>query len=824
MKQFFLNIVLSFNHFALLNRRNTCFIFFLVLLAWALAVFSFSRIELSTTSADLLPDSSIKLQKMAKGMDLAPFSRLFFIDIYEKEGNTEILEQSAMRIEASVPRNIALPLHEQANIKPEDLMQYLPNFFTKEAELKAYENIEENKAKATLDQILQQLSTFAPATLANWLRIDPFDFKESILSALPASFSSASSRQASFSFSNFVYSEDKKHILLTFQPLVSIHDTNSAKILLEEIRKIAKTLPPSVELNFNGGIVHTAVNTQVIENDIKNVVFFSLIGLIILYITLVRSFSGIWLLLTPALAISLSLGLMTSISTVISGLALGFGAAVLGIAEDYAVHVHCALEKEKNTDKILSILTIPLFQGFILNISGFAVLTLSSLPAIRQLAYFAILSLCFGFLIALFILPLCPRFKSFCKTKKLETFSSSQTPTVMKPLFSRCFLLVSSLLTFSFFLFIHTKVDVSPQSMGMSLDFADTNSKKFSQTWSQANSSSQGSLFILDSDDEEELFHTARLTNQALSEALNTALEKQNNTEKRADNIEKNTQKIDTLAYFFPSTASQEENIQRFKLFVEKNSLYIQNLLEEKSIEFALPSALFTPFLNILNKKPHLLTTEHLSQSSLSPLLDFFVLKRQVGEKIQLSTLFISPEKLTFDNEDPLFANLVELSPEALEKEILSSFYSEARFLPLALLLCTLLLYLFYFDIAKTLLALTPALFSLFSVLLGMFILQSPLTLGALTALLLVLGLALDHGILVSCDLEKGIDFGLRRALLISSLSTILGIGLLAFATHPTLRDMGRIILFGLLLEVPVSLYLLPLLCKKVTKKEKPCT
>ncbi len=832
-QSFFVNIPITFYHFATKSITNKILIFFFLLLVWALAIFSFSRIELSSTSADLLPDSSIKLQKMAKGMDLAPFSRLFFIDIHEKNGNTKILEESARIIEASVDREIAIPLHEQGNISPTDLMQFLPNFFTEDAEVEAYKKIEEENASISIENAMQNLSTFAPASLTAWLLTDPFDFKTIILQNLPYSFSNNSS----FSFNEYTYSEDKKHILLTFQPLVSIHDTSSASKLITNIRESAKKLPSSVELNFNGGIVHTAVNTQVIENDIKNIVFYSLIGLILLYIFLVRSFSGIWLLLTPALAISLSLGVMTSVSVVVSGLALGFGSAVLGIAEDYAVHIHCALEKEKNLDKILSLLTIPLFQGFLLNVSGFFVLSFSSLPAIRQLACFALLSLCFGFLIALFILPLCPRFKTFTFIAKKENSLKEELTTEnneqnshhqSKAILSSCLILCFLLCTFSYILFMHTRVDVSPRSMGMTLDFNDTNSQKFAQTWlsasnsKNAHSAENSSLFILEADNEENLFHNSRL----IAEKLNKKLAENLDNSKKSTNTlssAKTDNKVDTLAFFFPSIKEQEENIQRFKNFADKNKNYLHSLIQEKTTYFGMPAEIFNPFFNILNEERKLIDITHISQSPLASLLDFFVLKDVENGKTKYFTLFISKGKITLNNEELDSLHLIELSPEALENEILSTFYKEASYLPLALLLCTVILYLCYFNIAKTLLALTPALFSLFSVLLGMYLLDSPLTLGALTALLLVLGLALDHGILVSSDLEHGAQFNLNRAILISSLSTVLGIGLLAFATHPTLRDMGRIILLGLLLEVPVSLYLLPLLCKKTKSKEEKC-
>ncbi len=825
MKSIFLNFILAFHHFAAKNKRNKVFVFFLVLLLWLLAISSFSKIELSSSSADLLPDSSIKLQKMARGMDLAPFSRLFFIDIYEKTGNAEILEESARIIEKALPEELAFALHRQKDIKAEDFMLYLPNLFTEKVKIEAEKKISKENLTNSLESALSLLSTFAPAKVAEWLAIDPLNFKDFIFKALPNSISNYSS----VSSSEFTYSADKKHILLTYQPLISMHDTKAAEALLQRIRNAASLLPASVELNFNGGIVHTAVNTQVIENDIKNIAFFSLFGLILLYFCLIRSFSGIWLLLTPALAISLSLGVMTSVSVLISGLALGFGSAVLGIAEDYAVHIHCALDKSKAKtkeeyniyiDKIFNLLTIPLFQGYLLNISGFFVLTFSSLPAIRQLAYFAILSLTFGFLIALFILPLCPRFKifNFIKKKVITKEEVSKEISLLTPKLSSTLIVTSTLLLLSFLLFTQTKIDVSPQSMGVNLDFADTNSEKFAKTWASSINEKNTRLFILEDEDEENLFYKSRLIVDKLTHLLS-----QNQRNELGE-----ITTIDTLAYFLPTQEEQNENIARFVDFAQENYTYLLENIEIKSQEFNIPPIFFKSFLALLEKTKEdiqIINTENLSQSTFSHLLDFFVLKPKNKQDNKFYTLIIYKNENSANSaytqidkilaEDLLFADLVELSPEALEEEILVSFYKEAAYLPLALLLCTCILYLYSFNLAKCLLSLTPALFSLFSVLLGMYLLQSPLTLGALTALLIVLGLALDHGIFVSNDLEHNVDFDLKRALLISSLSTILGMGLLAFASHPTLRDMGRIIVFGLILEVPVSLYLLPLLCKK---------
>jgi predicted RND superfamily exporter protein len=96
---------------------------------------------------------------------------------------------------------------------------------------------------------------------------------------------------------------------------------------------------------------------------------------------------------------------------------------------------------------------------------------------------------------------------------------------------------------------------------------------------------------------------------------------------------------------------------------------------------------------------------------------------------------------------------------------------------------------------------------------------NTPLTLAGMAALPLVLGLAADHGIMVTHDLAHGMELGVERAVLVASLTAIVGMGLLAFAHHPALNAMGKVIFLGLLVEVPAALWLLPRLCRIV-----PCS
>jgi len=785
-----------------------------VLALWALALFTFSHVQLNNSSVVLLPDSSTQLQRMARGMDLAPFSRLLYVDFYHPKGDRDSLLQAVETLKSFIPSDLAIPISQNLDIAPEKFMELVPVFFTEEAEKYVEERIQIPAIGQSVQNAFSTLSTFAHNALIAWLRVDPLNFRNIVMQNLPLALNMPTSDMVS----DYALSADKKHVLLVFQPMFSMHDTDAATKILTHIRKAKLELPADIQINLNGGAMHTAANSETITNDIENIVLFSLIGLAFIYIFLVRSWAGIWLLLTPCLAISFSLGIMTGISASLSGLALGFGAAILGVAEDYAVHMHCALQKEKNTPRVLRLLTVPLFQGFLLNASGFSVLLFSSIPAIRQLAAFALLSLFFGFLIALFLLPLCPRFykKSSLKVPVPEVSEVPEVPEVpevspgtvatREPVLWKCLVTLTILSLACAFVFSHSRIDVSPRSMGVLLNTDEMHTQNFMRVWGQEG----GDLLIIENTDTDILFENARKVASIISE--------------NEDNP------VSTLAYFMPSQEEQEENILRWNAFISKNALGIKEHIILECQVLGVDSILFEPFFQVLTIKPVLLSFEGL-EDGFANLLDFFVISYGNAESPTFQTLVMSAKKIDsalleekLRLEPAIMESLSIISPEHLESEIRSVLNAEAKYIPLALVLCTFLLYLCFFNFSKVFLTLIPAICALFCILVGMYFLKSPITLGTIAALPLVLGLALDHGILVSYDLEHDVDLDIRKALLISSLSTCMGMGLLAFANHPTLRAMGQVIFLGLLVEIPVSLYVLPLLCKKKMRNmhEKP--
>ena len=89
------------------------------------------------------------------------------------------------------------------------------------------------------------------------------------------------------------------------------------------------------------------------------------------------------------------------------------------------------------------------------------------------------------------------------------------------------------------------------------------------------------------------------------------------------------------------------------------------------------------------------------------------------------------------------------------------------------------------------------------------------LTLPGAAALILVMGLGADYGILMLHELSSKLSFGAFKSILVSGLTTLSGIGVLILAEHPVLHELGKITFVGLISEMLAVLVIIPFLCKK---------
>ncbi|MBO4300670.1 MAG: hypothetical protein J5861_03610 [Desulfovibrio sp.] len=767
----------------------------LFLLAWLLLCCAIPFLRLNNTIDAFFPDLTPEARALCRGMHVATGVQSINIDLYSATGDADSLIHAADSLRRALSPMTKMSKsfdHERFKLEASLILHLLPSLFDSAIQRQIEASLEPAPLATAVKSSLSALVSFPLGDMTEWVRYDPLGWRNILRQRLPQAANSPHVMQGEYP--TITDSTGGLHLLVRLEPTTLPPDAHSAVSIMDACETALKCLPKDITATMASGLRHTAANTRCLDRDITWIAAFSLIGLVLVYAILVRSWGAVWLFVTPLVAVSASLGVMSLSFSSLSGLALGFGAGVLGIAEDYAVHSHFALRSQPDKTLALTTLTPPLTQGLLLNTSGFAVLLFSSIPALRQLAAFGLLALCMGFAMAVLVLPLLPGFDR----PAISTVSRSALSGPHRPRLPRAipvYMTVLTLCVFCVFLWQRLPKDTDPRRMGAEAQTIMHDAQTVARTWHN----SQQTLVLLEDDSlDASLVSNARLLKEIRTRWPNSS------TWGSAD--------------LLPPAAVAKENCHHWQEFMQKHGLHIAHALKQATQSMGMPSMIFTPFMETLTASPEPVSPDMIRQhiTENAPLMaSLFREFPATNDHPAISQSYIATD-----------APLDLLPPEHLHGGVLltttgikhvfdEAFAHERRYLPLTLLLCVILLHWNFGNIRQSLLALLPPLASLATILTGLLLLGEPLTIAHLAALPLVFGLAVDHGIMVTHDLANGIPLGIERAIVVSSLTACTGMGLLAFATHPALQALGHIIFLGLFMEVPTSLWLLPIFCKE---------
>lgn len=757
--------------------------FLLTALIWGVMALVATRMQVDTSSLAFFPDNAPEIRKMAEALDASPASRLLFVDISTTQADGQYaLARTADAVVKALPPDLAERAGKFVMPDPDRLLALLPFLTDSEALERIIASASTENVDAVLHAARNSLGSLLSSVTMQWLQADPLVLRRIILARLPV----PEAPLLPDPLLGYPLSQDGKHLLLTLRPKHSLHDVQAATRLMEHLQaSLLAHMRPDMQSLMVGGHRHSAANTQAIEQDVTNIAMFSVAGFALVYLLLVRSKGALWLLLVPVFSISVALGGMTLLVPVLSGLALGFGASVLGIAEDYAVHMHFALRSGRNPVEVLEKMALPVFQGYVINAAGFAVLLLSGIPAVRQLAGFALLILSAGFTLAVTIVPVCPWFAEPA-TRTARHIAEARQPATWRTAISAV-VLISLCCAF----FASIRIDVSPRTMGVDMARLQEDAARLRSIWALQDKE----LLVVQAQDREVALDRAR--------TLAAILRRQE---------PENT--ISTLSDIWPAPDTCRENQERWSAFLRVHGKALKVRIREAARKYGFTEEAFAPFEQLLSPQDTAVTPELLRTAGLGELLDTF-LYEAVQDPGDVKVVLFTQKKADLSGlPQKLREHVIPLSPGDVESALLQHLDQEKRLAPLAWLVCFSLLFLYFRDIGRTLLASLPPLCSISCILGWMAFTGTPMTLAGMAALPLVLGLAADHGIMVTHDLAHGVNAGVERAVLVTSLTALTGMGLLALAHHPALRAMGQVISLGLLVEMPAAIWLLPRLCR----------
>jgi len=619
----------------------------------------------------------------------------------------------------------------------------------------------------------------------------------------------------------FIMTKDRKNLLLFIVPQNPSTETIQNQKLLNGIDIVIS----KINRNFNnkvygetlGTIVYATSNAKRIKKDI----FLSIIVAFVLISSLIGWYFKSWKIplmsLLPAIfGGALALAILYLIKGQISTIALGIGSVLLGLIVDYALYLINQFRKKGDIIVVLKDLSFSILLCSITTAGAFLGMLFLQSSVLRDLGLFASFSVFGAAIFSLIILPHI--------IEHIEQDNTVSRPNLIDRIASIQFekslffvvLLFSSLLVAMFFV---SRVDFETDMH--SLNYIPNKLKSTEQKFDRIADASLSTIYIV-----------------AMGENLNDALKINEKNITKLRELESNglVQTMSGCNLLLFSDSLQQVKIQRWKLFWnEKRNAILKTNMEAASKVFKFKNGVFDDFLKLPGKQYNLLNPDEIKDIKTQFLSDFI---NESNGSVMISTLL----KVENENREKVFksleksTDLVYFDKQLITKIFVENVHSDFELLvKFSMVFVTFLLLLAFGRIeigiitalpmfASWLLSLgfmgfTSIRFNIFNIIVSSFI----------------FGLGVDYSILMMRGILSNYKTGIqdtttyKTSIILSSLTTLIGIGALFFAVHPALRSIAGISVFGVFAVVIISFTVQPLLSNwflsnRLLTKQHPIT
>ncbi len=206
-------------------------------------------------------------------------------------------------------------------------------------------------------------------------------------------------------------SADLRRALLVVQTKAAGFDAEAQAAIQQHIQTVFEQIrgdSPSVRMLMSGPGVFAVEIQQTIEEEIRwlsvaaalMVCFFLYVtyrSLILLALSLIPLTSGI---LAGLVAVNSSFGF-------VHGITLGFGITLLGVVDDYPIHLFSHLTRKESAPATMRAIWPTMRLGIVTTAIGFSSLLLAGFPALAQLGLFALAGLGTAAVVTRWVLPVC---------------------------------------------------------------------------------------------------------------------------------------------------------------------------------------------------------------------------------------------------------------------------------------------------------------------------------------------------------------------------------------------------------------------------------
>jgi uncharacterized protein len=621
-------------------------------------------------------------------------------------------------------------------------------------------------------------------------------------------------------YGKYFISKDKKNIIFLFTP-VSTNNTSDNNILFNGIEELIGNISigkfSEIRVDYFGNALVALGNANQIKEDIIITVSLALIVLILVISIFFRSKRTFFIVFLPVVFGALvSLAALYIFKKEVSAISLGIGSVLLGISVDFALHIYSHFRQHKSYSLLFRNLSTPVILSSLTTASAFLSLYFINSEALNDLGLFAAISIISAALFSLIVLP-----HLIGISNKNPQISANWIDRFAAYNLSGNKYLKASIILATLILFFASK-KVGFDADMMKNNYMSDKLKKAEKKLNDITNLSKKTIFVVTPGDN-----------------IIDAFEKNNNTSEIINELKRtNTiQSASVVNDIFPSQQIQKEAIDRWNSYWKNNSEQALSSVKNAGSKTGFRDGAFKGFNSWLTKDFSILYPEN------AGIIKGYFLDNFIIQTDTLSAIINVIKVNNSDNEINKVYDAFEHEADAwvIDKRLITNEFVTIlkdnfnKLVIISLGLVFLILLIAYGRIELTIITMIPMIFSWIWTVGIMGILGIDFNIFNVIILTFIFGLGIDYSIFIMRGLLTEYKYGThdqssyRVSVILSGITTLLGIGVLIFASHPALRSIATMSIIGILSVILITLTLLPaifswLVTYKKGKRNRPIT
>ena len=593
---------------------------------------------------------------------------------------------------------------------------------------------------------------------------------------------------------NHFISADGRNVLIIAETPVPITDSKGARELLQYTQDILdRNVSKNIDASFLSGHAYTSANAETIQRDLLVILTCASAAIFLLLLLFMRNWRALFVYLVPTSVVCIATAATILTYQTISAVTIAFGAVLMGISDDYPIFTYFSLRDRGHfpAREVSAVSTPVLFSG-VTTMATFSVLFFSGLPSQRQIAYFSIIGIIASLAFSLLVLPHLIR-----GMNKREHALPNRARKASIPNRFPVIAIWGITMMLSIWQAAHLSFNGDMRAVSMVPAAIKNTEQYLKETWGDFRGSavaiSEGASL------EEALDRNDRLYQYAKGKIA--------------------PGQILSISPVLPSAKTQHTNQERWTSFwAEKQTERLKSLIVKEGNSMGFNPDAFAPFFNRLKEKGKIITVDGLKKVGLGDIVDSFISKEGSTYRI-LTLLPDSPDVVDlFSARNDELAGIRFVSQRrfnlAISKFMARSF---VEYILIASLVMIAFLVVLFRNVKKVILALVPVATGLSFMFGIMGFAGIEFNVFNIIATILVIGLGVDLGIFMVSRVSEGVDRNTALAVVLSGLTSLVGLGALMLARHPSLHSIGITVFLGMCGAIPAAVLVVPALFQNRT-------